>query len=46
MFPLAEILEIKHSISEAYLGETPHLKKAPMENICVNVAYISDTNIL
>jgi hypothetical protein len=26
-------------------GETANLKKAPMENVCVSVAYISDTNL-
>ena len=43
--PLSQILERKHNITEAYSGETAHLKKLPMENICVSVAYISVTNL-
>jgi hypothetical protein len=32
--------------SEASSGETTHLKKVPMENICVSVVYKSHTNLL
>ena len=35
---------MKHCISEESSGQTAHLKKVPMENICVAVVYISDTN--
>ena len=34
---------MKHCISEESSGQTAHLKKVPMENICVAVVYISDT---
>jgi hypothetical protein len=40
MFKFSQILKTKHGISDAPSGETVHLKKAPMENICVNAAYI------
>jgi hypothetical protein len=46
MFKFSQILKTKHGISDAPSGESVHLKKAPMENMCVNVAYISDTNLL
>jgi len=44
MFKLSQIFKTKHCISEASSGETAHLKKVPMQNICVSVAYIIDTN--
>jgi uncharacterized protein YggU (UPF0235/DUF167 family) len=44
MFILSKICKTKHSISEVSSGETAHLKKVLMENICVNAAYMSDTN--
>jgi hypothetical protein len=34
----------KHCISEASSGDIAHMKKVPMDNVCV--AYISDTNLL
>jgi len=46
MFKFLQIFKTKHYISEASSGETSHLKKVAMENICVNVAYKSDTNLL
>jgi hypothetical protein len=44
MFPLFKILKTKHCISEASSGATAYLKKVPMDNICVTVAYICATN--
>jgi hypothetical protein len=44
IFQFSQILK-KIGISQAS-GETIHLKNVPMENTCVNVAYISDTNLL
>ena len=44
MFQLPQIFKTKHCISEASSGETAHLKKVPMDNICVSVAYINDIN--
>jgi hypothetical protein len=46
MFQFSQILKTKHGISDAPSGETAHLKKAPMGNTCVNVAYISVTILL
>ena len=40
MFQLSQIFKTKHCISESSSGETAHLKKVPMQNICVSVAYI------
>jgi hypothetical protein len=41
-----KILKTKNCVSEASSGETAHLKKVPMENVCVSVAYINETNLL
>jgi len=43
MFQLLQIFKTKHCISEASSGETAHLK-VPIQNICVSVAYMTDTN--
>jgi len=40
------MFKTKKCVSEVSAGETAHLKKLPKENICVSVAYISDTNLL
>jgi hypothetical protein len=39
MFQFSQIFKTKHCISEASSGETALLKKVPMGNICVSVAY-------
>ena len=46
MFELPQTLKTKRGISEASSGETAHLNWVPMENICVSVAYISNTSLL
>ena len=42
---LQQIFKTKHCISEASSCETAHLRKLQVDNIFVNVAYISDTNL-
>ena len=44
-FPFVTYTQKETIISEASSRETSHLKKVPMENIYVNVVYISDTNL-
>jgi len=45
-FPFVTYTQNETIISEASSRETSDLKKVPMENIYVNVVYISDTNLL
>jgi len=45
MFQLPQIFKTIHCISEASSCETAHLRKLQVD-ICVTVAYISDTNLL
>jgi hypothetical protein len=43
-FSIVTNIQTKYCISKASSGETAHLKNVPMENICINFVYITDTN--